>query len=67
MKARINPLIIITHYFSSPLMCFCDLQHIHLVSVILTAQQQTDAVSNYLVNVVEHLAAVEPDISLMRW
>ena len=32
-----------------------------------TSKQQTDPVRDQLVNIVEHLAAKEPDISLKSW
>ncbi len=38
-----------------------------LISIIFSTKQQTDKVSEWLVNTVEHLAAKEPDISLRRW
>lgn len=35
----------------------------HLEAALITAQSQTDKVSDELVNIVDHLAAKEPDIS----
>ena len=34
---------------------------------LLSSKQQTDTVKEKLVNVVQHLAAEEPEISLRRW